>query len=171
LRRFLRERDTLVAMTDDEPPARWNHPPWWIKRLRQDHPAYWEQILRANNTHAPMTLRVNKQKCSLAQYQQALAAIDMEARPVGESGLELARAVPVQSLPGFAQGWASVQDAAAQLAAPLLLEGLDLRQPLRVLDACAAPGGKTAHLLELGERGAAAPHVTALEIDAARSTR
>jgi 16S rRNA (cytosine967-C5)-methyltransferase len=171
LRRFLRERDTLVAMTDDEPPARWNHPPWWIKRLRQDHPAYWEQILRANNTHAPITLRVNKQKCSLAQYQHALAAIDIEARQVGESGLELARAVPVQSLPGFAQGWASVQDAAAQLAAPLLLEGLDLRQPLRVLDACAAPGGKTAHLLELGERGAAAPHVTALEIDAARSTR
>ena len=170
LRRFLRERDALVAATDAEPLARWNHPPWWIHRLRQDHPGHWEQILRANNAHAPMTLRVNQQKCTPAQYQQALAAIDLEATPVGDSGLALKQAVPVQSLPGFAEGWVSVQDAAAQIAAPLLLQGLDLAQPLRVLDACAAPGGKTAHLLELA--GAGAPlQVTALEIDPARSAR
>lgn len=172
LRRFLREREALVTATDGEPLARWNHPSWWIARLRKDHPTQWEQILQANNAHAPMTLRVNQQKCSLAQYQQALAAMNIEARPVGESGLELTRAVPVQSLPGFAQGWASVQDAAAQLAAPLLLQGLDLSHPLRVLDACAAPGGKTAHLLELAQAAGGAPmQVTALEIDAARSAR
>jgi len=170
LRRFLRERDTLVAATDAEPLARWNHPAWWIKRLRQDHPRHWEQILRANNAHAPMTLRVNKQKSTPAQYQQALAAINLEANAAGDSGLSLKQAVPVQSLPGFAEGWVSVQDAAAQIAAPLLLQGLDLSQPLRVLDACAAPGGKTAHLLELA--GAGAPlQVTALEIDPARSAR
>jgi len=170
LRRFLRERDALVAATDAEPLARWNHPPWWIARLRQDHPEHWEQILRANNAHAPMTLRVNEQKSTPGQYQKALAAIDLEAFPVGESGLALAQAVPVQALPGFAEGWVSVQDAAAQLAAPLLLQGLDLTQPLRVLDACAAPGGKTAHLLE--RAGAGAPlRVTALEIDPVRAAR
>ena len=170
LRRFLRERDALVAATDNDPVARFNHPAWWIQRLRKDHPQHWEQILRANNAHAPMTLRVNKQKSTPAQYQQALAAIDLEAAIAGDTGLALKQAVPVQSLPGFAEGWVSVQDAAAQIAAPLLLQGLDLAQPLRVLDACAAPGGKTAHLLEMAAPGAPM-HVTALEIDATRSAR
>ncbi|MBT9513034.1 MAG: 16S rRNA (cytosine(967)-C(5))-methyltransferase RsmB [Acidovorax sp.] len=169
LRRFLRERDALVAATDNDPVARWNHPAWWIQRLRKEHPQHWEQILRANNAHAPMTLRVNQQKCTLARYQKALNAINLEAFPAGAMGLVLQHPVPVPSLPGFAEGWASVQDAAAQMAAPLLLEGLDLTQPLRVLDACAAPGGKTAHLLEMA--GAAALQVTALEIDAIRSAR
>ena len=172
LRRFLRERDALVQHTDGDPLARWNHPAWWVARLRKDHPAHWEQILRANNAHAPMTLRVNEQKCTLAQYQQALAAINLDATPVAQSGLALRQAVPVQSLPGFAEGWVSVQDAAAQLAALLLLDGLDRAQPLRVLDACAAPGGKTAHLLEwAGARPGAPLQVTALEIDPERSAR
>ena len=170
LRRFLREREALLAATDDDPLARWNHPRWWIRQLRQDHPRHWQQILQANNRHAPMVLRVNQRKCSLAQYLLALEAIDMQATVVADMGLALRQPVPVQALPGFAQGWVSVQDAAAQKAAPLLLQGLDLRQPLRVLDACAAPGGKTAHLLELA--GADAPlQVTALEIDATRSAR
>ena len=170
LRRFLRERDALVAKTDAQPQALWNHPQWWIARLQQDHPADWQQILAANNRHAPMTLRVNALQATVAQYQQLLSAQQMGATPVGESGLELAQPQPVQALPGFAQGQVSVQDAAAQMAAPLLLQGLDLTQPLRVLDACAAPGGKTAHLLEYA--GAGAPlQVTALEIDAERSER
>jgi 16S rRNA (cytosine967-C5)-methyltransferase len=170
LRRFLRERDALVAKTDAQPQALWNHPQWWIARLQQDHPADWQQILAANNRHAPMTLRVNALQATVAQYQQQLSAQQMDARPVGESGLELAQPQPVQALPGFAQGQVSVQDAAAQMAAPLLLQGLDLTQPLRVLDACAAPGGKTAHLLEYA--GVGAPlQVTALEIDAERSER
>lgn len=170
LRRFLRERDALVAATDQDPVARWNHPAWWVQRLRKEHPQHWEQILRANNTHAPMTLRVNEKKCTLVQYQHALNAIGLEAKPVGRMGLALQQPVPVQTLPGFAEGWVSVQDAAAQMAAPLLLEGLDLTQPLRVLDACAAPGGKTAHLLEMAGSGAPL-QVTALEIDAVRSAR
>lgn len=170
LRRFLRERDALVAKTDAQPQALWNHPQWWIARLQQDHPADWQQILAANNRHAPMTLRVNALQATVAQYQQLLSAQQMGATPVGESGLELAQPQPVQALPGFAQGQVSVQDAAAQMAAPLLLQGLDLTQPLRVLDACAAPGGKTAHLLEYA--GVGAPlQVTALEIDAERSER
>lgn len=170
LRRFLRERDALVAATDKDSLARWNHPQWWLERLKQDHPQDWQRILLANNAQAPMSLRVNKQKTTLAQYQQALAAMDIESTLFGADGVQLAQAHPVQVLPGFADGMVSVQDGAAQLAAPLLLQGLDLTQPLQVLDACAAPGGKTAHLLEYA--GAASPlRVTALEVDAVRSER
>lgn len=170
LRRFLRERAALQQAVAGDLRAQWNHPLWWVARLRKDHPQQWQQILQASNTQAPMVLRVNKQKSTPAQYQQALEAIDLVANTVGDSGLVLQRAVPVQVLPGFAEGVVSVQDSAAQLAAPLLLAGLDLQQPLRVLDACAAPGGKTAHLLEYV--GAGAPlQVTALDIDAARCER
>ena len=170
LRRFLRERDALVAATDADPVARWNHPLWWVKKLQKDHPTHWEQILQANNAHAPMILRVNASKGTVAQYQQALAAMNVDSSSVGEHGLILQQPLPVTELPGFAQGMASVQDAAAQLAAPLLLQGLDLTQPLRVLDACAAPGGKTAHLLEYAGPSSAM-QVTALEVDSVRSAR
>ncbi len=129
LRRFLRERDDLVAATDHEPVAQWNHPRWWIERLKRDHPREWQRILTADNEQPPMTLRVNARKTTVADYLQALAAVDLDASPVAESGVQLARARPVQLLPGFAEGEFSVQDAAAQLAAPLLLEGLVATSP------------------------------------------
>jgi len=169
LRRFLRERDELVAATEREPVAQWNHPRWWIERLKRDHPRDWQRVLATDNTQAPMTLRVNTRKGDVASYQGALAAVGLQAVPVAASGLQLLRARPVQELPGFAAGECSVQDAAAQLAAPLLLDGLRGEAPLRVLDACAAPGGKTAHLLEVA--GPDAIELTALEVDAARSRR
>lgn len=170
LRRFLRERDALVATTDRDPLARFNHPQWWVDRLKKDHPQDWQRILQANNTQAPMSLRVNCQKTSAQQYQQTLAQAQIDSTLFGDYGVQLGQAYPVQALPGFAQGVVSVQDGAAMLAAPLLLQGMDLRQPLQVLDACAAPGGKTAHLLEFA--GAASPiQVTALEVDAERSQR
>ena len=166
LRRFLRERAALEALTDRNPVALWNHPAWWIARLRQDHPAHWQEILRANNTHAPMTLRVNERKVDPAEYFRMLNASNIVATPVGRSGAMLRQAAPVGAIPGFAQGLVSVQDAAAQRAAPLLLAGWEHRHGLRVLDACAAPGGKTAHLLELADA-----RVTALDVDPARCER
>ncbi|MFO1245997.1 MAG: 16S rRNA (cytosine(967)-C(5))-methyltransferase RsmB [Ramlibacter sp.] len=171
LRRLLRERDALVASTDSDPVAQWNHPRWWIEQVRKDHPSQWQAILHANNAAAPMTLRVNARKEAVARYQTALAAMKIIATPVATQGLVLEHACAVTALPGFADGVVSVQDAAAQLAAPLLLgalagsgEGAASRP--RVLDACAAPGGKTAHLLELADAD-----VTALDIDPARCER
>ena len=170
LRRFLRERDALMAQTDNNPQAVWNHPQWWRERVRKDHPLHWQDILRANNSRAPLILRINQRKTTPAQYVQALLAMDIGAFPLGEQGVILTEARPVMSLPGFAEGHFSVQDAAAQLAAPLLIDGLAAAGPaqprLRILDACAAPGGKTAHLLELADCD-----VTALDIDARRCQR
>jgi len=168
LRRFLRERDALVAATDADPVALWNHPRWWIERLQQDHPQHWQAILRANNGAAPMTLRVNPRRTRREDLLQAWREAGMAAVPVGEHGLVLDRPRPVTDIPGFAEGLVSVQDAAAQLAAPLLLQGLApaAGERLRLLDACAAPGGKTAHLLELADA-----EVTALELDPQRAAR
>ena len=170
LRRFLREQGELMALTEKSPQAVWNHPQWWIDRVRKDHPAQWQEILRANNSRAPLILRINERKTTQAQYVQALLAMDIGAFPVGEYGVVLTEARAVSALPGFADGHFSVQDAAAQLAAPLLLNELrpaggDAAR-LNILDACAAPGGKTAHLLELADC-----EVTALDIDARRCER
>lgn len=166
LRRFLREREALVAATAHDPVAVWNHPDWWIARVRQDHPDHWQQVLAADGRHAPLTLRVNVRRTSQADYLAWLAREGIAAQAVGPVGVQLAQPMPVQRIPGFAQGWVSVQDAAAQRAAPLLLHGLSQERPLRVLDACAAPGGKTAHLLEAADCA-----VTALDVDPARCSR
>jgi 16S rRNA (cytosine967-C5)-methyltransferase len=163
LRRFLREREALVASTDKNPAAVWNHPKWWISQLQKEWPTRWQGILEANNRHAPMTLRVNRRQTDVAHYVQALKESAMSATVAGRWGVTLIQPKAVLELPGFAQGDVSVQDAAAQLAAPLLLLGLAGAAPLRVLDACAAPGGKTAHLLEFADCD-----VTALDVDPAR---
>ncbi len=168
LRRFLRERDALILRTQDSIEARWNHPLWWVERLQRDHPQHWSALLDQVQKPAPMTLRVNRQRQSVAQYQQRLQDAGLPpGQAVGEAGLQLAQPMAVHQLPGFAEGEVSVQDAAAQLAAPLLLRGLTSPRPLRVLDACAAPGGKTGHLLELMPEA----QVVALEIDANRCQR
>jgi 16S rRNA (cytosine967-C5)-methyltransferase len=168
LRRFLRERDALMAVTERHPQAVWNHPQWWIDRVRKDHPDKWQAILRANNAKAPLILRINARKTTPTQYLKALAAMNIGAVQVGPQGLVLAAPSAVTALPGYAEGHFSVQDAAAQMAAPLLLDGLAPAgsAPLRLLDACAAPGGKTAHLLELADC-----EVTALDIDTRRCER
>ncbi len=150
LRRFLRERDALVAAVDRDAPARWNHPAWWIERLRRDWPALWQALLTADNQHPPLTLRVNAGRGDAAAFVARLAAQGIAARAVGAQAVNLLQPRPVSMIPGFAQGEVSVQDASAQRAAPLLI-GSGLAPGARVLDACAAPGGKTAHLLELAD--------------------
>jgi len=165
LRRFLRERDALVVAVEGDPQALWNHPPWWIARLREDWPAQWQGLLGFDNQHPPMTLRVNARRCSAPAYVAMLAAHGIAGRVVAAQAVELARPLPVPRIPGFAQGDVSVQDASAQRAAPLLI-GAGLAPGARVLDACAAPGGKTAHLLEVADL-----ELTALDNDPARLAR
>lgn len=167
LRRFLREKDALTQKALMHPVGQWNHPQWWIKRLKADHPNAWQQILQSNNTHAPLSLRVNAKKSSVDGYLIAYGAINSiaknEIKQVGKFGVSFDKAIPVHEILGFADGTVSVQDAAAQLAAPLLLNGMNINSKSRILDACAAPGGKTAHLLEMADC-----EVVALDIDAAR---
>ena len=168
LRRFLREREALIAQTDTDITALWNHPAWWVKRLQTDHPQEWQTILQAAQSAAPMTLRVSPKHSSVQDYLQALEGQGIAAKAVAQFGVQLLKAVPVHQLPGFSEGHVSVQDAAAQLAAPLLLKGLQAsQQALRLLDACAAPGGKTGHLLECHPEA----QVLALDVDPVRCER
>ncbi len=176
LRRFLREREALVAATEADPVARWNHPAWWIERLRADHPERWEAVLRAGNAPPPMTLRVNRLRTTPQALQQRLAEAGVQAAWDGRDALVLDSPRPVQAIPGFEAGDVSVQDLAAQQAAPLLLDGLaspPTGRPWRLLDACAAPGGKTAHLLEMlqAHQPPVAAQVLALDLDPARCRR
>lgn len=166
LRRFLREREALLLSVAQLPVARWNHPVWWMERLQRDHPEHWAAILTANNQPGPMALRVNRRKTTRARYQQALQAVGVASTPVGSDGLVLDVPQPVERLPDFAQGHVSVQDAAAQMAATLLLDGRAWAPTDRVLDACAAPGGKTAHLLEWADLD-----LLALDVDERRCGR
>ena len=166
LRRYLRESVALLADARRDPQAQWNHPGWWIERLRRDHPDHWESMLAANNLPGPMVLRVNRRQLSRDDYARQLAGVGINARPVGEDGLLLDAPQPVDRLPGFAQGLCSVQDGAAQLAAGLLLDGRTWAAGDRVLDACAAPGGKTAHLLERADLD-----LMALDLDPRRCER
>lgn len=147
LRRFLREREALVAQALKQPLARWNYPQWWIDSTRAAYPDQWESILAAGNVHPPLTLRVNRRRTDVDTYLATLAEAGIDAGRVGPSAVRLAQATNVSQIPGFHEGVVSVQDAGAQLAAPLL----DLRDGMRVLDACAAPGGKSGHILETAD--------------------
>lgn len=162
LRNFLRRREELLAQADADPVARWQHPAWWIARLRADHPDDWESILAAGNSHPPLCLRVNRRRTTGADYSHQLAVAGIAARMLDDSAILVEKPVPVERIPGFASGLCSVQDRGAQAAAALL----DARDGMRVLDACAAPGGKAAHLLERAD-----VELTALDADVARAAR
>lgn len=166
LRRFLRERAALTERLSHDPVAVYNHPLWWINRVKADHPEHWASILAANNLPGPMVLRVNHRQTTREAYQAELAERGWAAHNLGEDGLLLTQPVPVDQLPGFAQGRCSVQDGSAQLAAPLLLEGKTWSTQECILDACAAPGGKTAHLLERSDAA-----LLALDVDPQRCER
>lgn len=162
LRNCLREWQRLQAVIDDDPAARHAHPDWWVEALRHDHPTHWERILAAGNTRPPMALRVNRLQLAPETFAEQLRAAGMDCRRLDNDAILLEQAVAVERLPGFTEGRVSVQDAGAQYAARLL----DLADGQRVLDACAAPGGKTAHILET-----ARVHLTALELDPLRVRR
>lgn len=162
LRSFLRRRDELVAAADQEECARWQHPRWWLARLRTAWPERWQEIAAAGNGRAPMTLRVNRRRATAAEFRATLDAAGIGSVALDDVAVRLDRPVPVERLPGFAEGMVSVQDWGAQQAARLL----GATSGMRVLDACAAPGGKTSHLLELADVG-----LLALEMDAGRAVR
>jgi 16S rRNA (cytosine967-C5)-methyltransferase len=162
LRNFLRQRERLLTELVQDEAAYFQHPAWWLSRLRRAHRDDWRRIVAADNGPPPMTLRVNARAMAVGDYLAQLRAAGMQAEPVGKAGLRLATPVPVDRLPGFAEGWVSVQDAGAQRAAELI----DPAPGDRVLDACAAPGGKTAHLLERADAD-----LLALDIDDTRARR
>jgi 16S rRNA (cytosine967-C5)-methyltransferase len=166
LRRFVRERAALLESVDATLAGRTAHPSWLVERLEEAWPEQAETILTANNRHPPMVLRVDLTRGSTADYRATLAAADIESSEIQwmPGGILLDRPIDVSGLPGFADGIVSIQDAGAQLATRLL----DVRPGMHVLDACAAPGGKTGHLLERLGDGA---DVTAVDLDAERIGR
>lgn len=166
LRGSLRERERVERAVAASEELLYSHPAWLIDALRRDHPAAWRRVLEANNARPPMTLRVNAARLSRAEYQPRLAArgLPAHAHSRAPQALVLERPVSTDDLPGFGEGLVSVQDAAAQLAVELL----DAQAGERVLDACAAPGGKTAHILE---RTPGLAELAALDVDPARLER
>jgi 16S rRNA (cytosine967-C5)-methyltransferase len=166
LRRAQREGEAILAELERDPVVRTAHPRWLQKALKAFWPEQWEAICAANNAHPPMILRVNRRHHSRDAYLALLAAAGLAASPCtfSRDGIVLEAACDVRDLPGFADGWISVQDEAAQLAADLL----DLAPGQRVLDACCAPGGKTCHLLEAQAELKA---VVAVDLEAKRLVR
>ncbi|MBL79941.1 MAG: 16S rRNA (cytosine(967)-C(5))-methyltransferase [Nitrosomonadaceae bacterium] len=159
LREFIREKETLLETAKDKGLGQYSHPKWWIDKLREQYPRDYSSILNTGNQRPPMTLRVNQNKIAALDYLTLLNEHDLNAQIVWDNALILKQPVSVNSLPEFATGMVSVQDAGAQLAAPFL----DVHKGMHVLDACSAPGGKSAHLLELANI-----NLTALDNNPAR---
>jgi 16S rRNA (cytosine967-C5)-methyltransferase len=162
LRSFLRRREELLRHAASTDVGRYSHPQWWIDKLRAQDPQHHADILDYANRHPPMVLRVNRRRMSAEDYASRLHNEGIESRVLGAHAVLLERPVPVERLPGFHDGDVSVQDASAQYAAL----ALDLHNGMRVLDACAAPGGKSAHMLECADID-----LTALDNDEERLAR
>lgn len=162
LRNFLRKQSVLITEAARTDEGRYSYPEWWIKEIRRQYGEDAEAILLAGNRHPPMTLRVNRKKTTTAEYIDLLMQNGIQASLIEPNAILLQHAESVDKLPGFWDGLASVQDAGAQYAAGFL----DVQDGMRVLDACAAPGGKSAHLLELAQIT-----LVALDKDAGRLER
>lgn len=162
LRNYLRRREQLLEQLANDEVARYSYPQWWVDKLRQQYPVQWQAMLLAGNQRPPLTLRVNLRRTSVEAYLQKLATEGIVAHALEHAAIMLEQPLPVEKLPGFVAGEVSVQDFGAQFAPSLL----DVREGMRVLDACCAPGGKTGHLLET-----AAVKLIAVDGDAARIER
>jgi len=162
MRNFQRRMPELLSEIQSTESGRYRHPQWWIDALRLAYPREWESVLLESNRHPPMVLRVNRRRLSAKGYLEKLDRAGIPARALGHDAVLLEKPCRVERLPGFAAGEVSVQDAGAQRAAPLL----DVRDGMRVLDACAAPGGKTGHLLELAQC-----ELLAVDADSVRARR
>ena len=162
LRNFLRQKVALAERIKVDEVALYSYPQWWINKLKSQYPRAWQSILNVGNAHPPMTLRVNIKKSNAQEYCQLLARQDIESTQLGAQAVMLTKPISVEQIPGFAEGVVSVQDYGAQLAAHFL----DLQPNMKVLDACAAPGGKTGHILELEN-----VELAALDNDASRLNR
>lgn len=162
LRNFLRNRSQLTLSFKTNLSALYNAPGWWISKIRHDYPNHWKHILSTQNKRPPLTLRVNKSKISVDVFLQNLKQAGLEAKQIGPLAVIIEPPCPVNKIPGFFEGLCSVQDAGSQLVTQLL----DLKDHDKVLDACAAPGGKTAHLLESAQLD-----VTAMEVDGQRASK
>lgn len=162
LRNFLRNRSQLTASFKTNLVTRYNCPAWWISKIRHDYPRHWQSILRVQNQRPPLTLRINCSRITVKDYLEKLNKSGLVGKQVGPWAVVIEPACPVGQIPGFHEGLCSVQDAGSQL----VRDFLQLHDGDRVLDACAAPGGKTAQLLETYK-----VKVTALEIDPTRATR
>jgi 16S rRNA (cytosine967-C5)-methyltransferase len=147
LREFLRQQETLLITANTKEVGKYSHPQWWIDKLRNQYPRDYSAVLEESNQRPPMTLRVNQKKIGVLEYLSQLNEHNFSAQVTSNNALILEHSVTVEKLPGFAAGMVSVQDAGAQLAA----EFLDVHDGMRILDACAAPGGKSGHLLELAD--------------------
>ncbi|MDH4235556.1 MAG: 16S rRNA (cytosine(967)-C(5))-methyltransferase RsmB [Gallionella sp.] len=147
LRNFLRSQALLLEQAAHHPEGKYSYQQWWVDELNAQYGEHSAAILEAGNRHPPMTLRVNQRRSSVHDYQVLLVQQELSARVIEPDALQLDKPVSVDRLPGFFSGLVSVQDAGAQYAARLL----DVHDGMRVLDACAAPGGKTAHILECAQ--------------------
>ena len=147
LRNFLRQQTELVANLEGNEFATYSYPAWWITKLKHQYPEDWQSMLEAGNQHPPMTLRVNQRQTSAADFVSKLEAEGIASQALGANAVTLDKPIPVDRIPGFSAGEASVQDYAAQVAG----YALDLKDGQRVLDACCAPGGKTGQILELAD--------------------
>ncbi|MGC2167105.1 MAG: 16S rRNA (cytosine(967)-C(5))-methyltransferase RsmB, partial [Gallionella sp.] len=162
LRNFLRKQQELAALADASPEGKYSYPRWWFDELSVQYGDLAPDILAQGNLHPPMTLRINRRLGTPSDYLKLLAQVNLSASMIAPDALQLAKPVGVDKLPGFLEGRVSVQDAGAQYAATIL----DVHDGMRVLDACAAPGGKTAHMLELANL-----EMVSLDIDEARMQR
>ena len=147
LRNFLRQQPELVANLKDNEFATYSYPAWWVTKLKYQYPDNWQSMLEAGNQHPPMTLRVNQRQISVADFVSKFEAEGIVSQALGANAVTLDKPIPVDRIPGFSAGEASVQDYAAQVAG----YALDLKDGQRVLDACCAPGGKTGQILELAD--------------------